>query len=164
MAPCHRLQSKYQHFPRGRRTKLFSSPGPLLHPKSFSGTCNLPLPPPKVISTNNDNVIANHSPKRHHQIPSPHDLTPFTQRLSIPNNQPATSSVTSLADSPFSQIVEPTTYSCSMTTTATLSSSNLYTIEVHTKSNESSPPSTPTWSHVAYTHAFTPLTTKPPPA
>ena len=144
--------------------EIFSSPGPILHPKSFAGTCNLPLPPPKAISTNNDNVAANHSPKRNHQLPSPHKLTPFTQRLSIPNNQPATPSVTSLADSQFSRIVEPTTYSCSMTTTATLSSSDLYAIEVHMKSNKSSPPSTPTWSHVAYAHAFIPLTTKPPPA
>ena len=139
--------------------EIFSSPGPILHPKSFAGTCNLPLPPQKAISTNNDNVAANHSPKRHHQLPSPHKL-----RLSIQNNQPATLSVTSLADSQFSRIVEPTTYSCSITTTATLSSSDLYAIEVHTKFNESSPPSTPTWSHMAYVHAFIPLTTKPPPA
>ena len=93
--------------------EIFSSPGPILHPKSFAGTCNLPLPPPKAISTNNNNVAANHSPKRHHQLPSPHELTPFTQRLSIQNNQPATPSVTSLADSQFSRIVEPTTYLCS---------------------------------------------------
>ena len=45
---------------------IFSSRGPILHPKSFAGTCNLPLPPPKAISTNNDNVAANHSPTKHH--------------------------------------------------------------------------------------------------
>ena len=163
MAPCSRLQSKYQHFPRGHRTKFFRHLAQL-HPKSFASTCNLPLPPPKAISMNNDNVAANHSPKRHCQLPSPHKLTPFTQQLSIPNNQPATPSGTSLAVSQFSRIVEPTTYSCSMTTTAMLSSSDLYAIKVHTKSNESSPPSTPTWSHVAYAHAFIPLTMKPPPA
>ena len=124
--------------------EISSSPGPILHPKSFAGTCNLPLPPSKAISTNNDNVAANHSARRHHRLPSQHALTPFTQRLSIQNNQLAIRSVTSRADSQFSRIVEPTTYSCSTTTTATLSSSDLYAIEVHTKSNESSPPSTPT--------------------
>ena len=124
--------------------EISSSPGPILHPKSFAGTCNLPLPPSKAISTNNDNVTANHSMRRPHQLPSPHALTQFTQRLSIQNNQPAILSVISLADSPFSRIVEPTTYLCFMTTTATLSSSDLYAIEVHTKSTESSCPSTPT--------------------
>ena len=124
--------------------EISSSPGPILHPKSFAGTCNLLLPPSKAISTNNDNITANHSTRRHHQLPSPHALTQFTQRLSIQNNQPAICSVISLANSPFSRIVEPTTYLCSMTTTATLSSLNLYAIEVHTKSNESSHPSTPT--------------------
>ena len=59
--------------------EIFSSPGPTLHPKSFAGTYNCPLPPPKAISTSNDNVAANHSTKRHHQHPSPHALTPFTQ-------------------------------------------------------------------------------------
>ena len=129
--------------------EISSSHGPIIHPKSFACTCNLPLPPPKAISTNNDNVTANHSARKHHQLPSPHELTPFTPRLSIQNNQPATRSVISLADSQFSRIVEPTTYSCSMTTTVTLSSSDLYAIEVHMKSNESSPLSTPTWSHLA---------------
>ena len=122
----------------------FSSPGRTLHPKSFAGTCNHPLPPPKAISTNNDNVAANHSTKRHHQHPSPHALTPFTQRFSIPNNQLATPSVISLVDSQFSQIAGPTTYLCSMTTTAMLSSSDLYTTAVSKESNMSSPPSTPT--------------------
>ena len=124
--------------------EIFSSPGPILHPKSFAATCNLPFPPPKAISTNNDNVATNHSTKRHHQLTPPHKLIPFTQRFSIPNNQPATHSVTSLADSQFSRIVGPTTYSCSMTTTATLSLSDLYAPAVHKKSNESSPPPTPT--------------------
>ena len=124
--------------------KIFSSPGPTLHPKSFRGTYNHPLPLPKPISTNNDNVAANYSMKRHHQHPSPHALTPFTQRFLIPNNQLATPSAISLANSQFSQIMEPTTYSCSMTTTATLSSSDLYATAVSKKSNVSSPPSTPT--------------------
>ena len=124
--------------------KIFSSPGPILHPKSFNATCNRPLPPPKAISTNNDNVAANHSLKRHHQLTSPHELTPSMQRFSIPNNQPATPSVTSLANSQFSRIVGPTTYSYSMTMTATLSSSDLYATAVHKKSNASSPPSMPT--------------------
>ena len=99
--------------------EMFSSPGPILHPKSFAGTCNLPLPPPKAISANNDNVAANHSPRRHHHHQSPHELTPFMQRLSIQNYQPATHSVISLADSQFSQIVEPTTYSYSIDTIPT---------------------------------------------
>ena len=99
---------------------IFSPPGPILHPKSFAATYNRPLPLPKAISTNNDNVAANHSMKRHHQLPSPHALTPFMRRFSIPNNQPATPSVISLADSQFSRIAGPTTYSCSMTTTAML--------------------------------------------
>ena len=124
--------------------EISSSPGPILHPKSFAGTCSLPLPPSKAISTNNDNVTANHSTRRSHQLPSPHACTQFTQRLSIQNNQPAILSVISLADSPFSRIVTPTTYLCSMTTTATLSLSDLYAIKVHTKSTESSRPSTPT--------------------
>ena len=124
--------------------EIFSSPGPILHPRSFDATCNLQFAPPKAISTNNDNVAANHSTKRHHQLTSPHKPTPFMQRFSIPNNQPATPSVTSLASSQFSRIVGPTTYSYSMTTTATLSSSDLYATAVHKKSNESSPPSTPT--------------------
>ena len=124
--------------------EILSSPGPTLHPKSFAGTCNHPLPPPKAISTNNDNVPANHSTKRHQQHPSPHALTPFTQRFLIPNNQLATPSAISLANSQFSQIAGPTTYSCSMTTTATLSSSDLYATAVPKKSNTSSPPSTPT--------------------
>ena len=59
--------------------ETFSPPGPILHPKSFAATCNRPLPLPKAISTNNDNVAANHSKKRHHQLPSPHALTPFMQ-------------------------------------------------------------------------------------
>ena len=124
--------------------KIFSPPGPILHPKSFAATCNCLLPLPKAISTNNDNVAANHSKKRHHQLPSPHALTPFTQRFSIPTNQLANPSVISLANSQFSQIAGPTTYLCSMTTTATLSSSDLYATAAHKKSNESSPPSTPT--------------------
>ena len=123
---------------------IFSSHGPILHPKSFDATYNPLFPPPKAISTNNDNVAANHPAKRHHQLTSPHELTPFTQQFSIPNNQPATPSVTSLADSQFSQIVGPTTSSYSMTTTATLSSSDLYATAAHKKSNESSAPSTPT--------------------
>ena len=124
--------------------EIFSSPGPTLHPKSFAGTCNHPLPPPKAISTNNDNVATNHSTKRHHQHPSPHALTPFTQRFSIPNNQLATPSAISLGDSQFSQITGPTTYSCSMTTTAMLSLSDLYATAVPKKSNASSHPSMPT--------------------
>ena len=124
--------------------KFFSPPGPILHPKSFAATCNRPLPLPKAISTNNDNVAANHSIKRHHQLQSPHALTPFTRRFSIPTNQPASPSVISLADSQFSRIAGPTTYSCSMTTTATLSSSDLYATTAHKKYNESLPPSTPT--------------------
>ena len=118
--------------------KFFSPPGPILHPKSFAATCNHLLPLPKAISTNNDNVTANHSKKRHHQLPSPHALTQFMQRFLIPNNQPATPSVISLANSQFSRIAGPTTYSCSMTTTAMLSLSNLYATAVHKKSNESS--------------------------
>ena len=74
--------------------EIFSSPGPTLPHKSIAGTYNLHLPPPKAISTNNDNDDANHPSKRLHQLPSPHELTPFTPRLSIPNNQPATPSVT----------------------------------------------------------------------
>ena len=127
-----------------RPNETFSPPGPILHPKSFAATCNRLLPLPKAISTNNDNVTANHSKKRHYQLPSPHALTPFTQRFSIPNNQPATPSVISLANSQFSRIAGPTTYSCSMTMTATLSSSDLSATAAHKKSNESSPPSTPT--------------------
>ena len=123
---------------------IVSPPGPILHPKSFAATCNCPLPPPKAISTNNDNVAANHSTKRHHQLPSPHALTPFTRQLSIQNNQPATPSVISLANSQFSQIAGPTTYSCSMTTTAMLSLSDLYATAAPKKSNESSLLSTPT--------------------
>ena len=124
--------------------KTFSPPGPTLDPKSFATTCNHPLPLPKAISTNNDNVTANYSKKRHHQLPSPHALTPFTQRFSIPNNQAATPSVISLANSQFTRIAGQTTYSCSMTTTATLSSSDLYATAAHKKSNESSHPSMPT--------------------
>ena len=127
-----------------RPNETFSPPGPILHPKSFAATCNRLLPLPKAISTNNDNITANHSKKRHYQLPSPHALTPFTQRFSIPNNQLATPSVISLANSQFSRIVGPTTYSCSMTMTATLSSSDLSATAAHKKSNESSPPSTPT--------------------
>ena len=123
---------------------IFSSHGPILHPKSFDATYNLPFPPPKAISSNNGNVAANHPAKRHHQIKSPHKPTPFMQQFLIPNNQPATPSVTSLADSQFSQIVGPTTYSSSMTTTAMLSSSDLCATAVHKKSDESSAPSTPT--------------------
>ena len=124
--------------------EIFSSPGPILHSRSFDATYNLPFPPPKAISTNNNNVTANHSTKSHHQLTSPHELTPFTQHFSIPNNQPATPTVTSLADCQFSRIVGPTTYLCSMTTTATLSSSNLYETAVRKKSNASSPLSMPT--------------------
>ena len=124
--------------------EIFSPPGPILHPKTFAATYNRPLPLPKAISTNDANVAANRSKKRHHQLPSPHTLTPFTQRFWIQNNQPATLSVISLADSQFSPITGPTTYLCSMTTAATLSSSDLYTTAAHKKSNESSPPSTPT--------------------
>ena len=124
--------------------EIFLSPGPTLHPKSFAGTCYHPLPPPKAISTNNDNVAANHTMKRHHQHPSPHALTPFTQRFSIPNNQLATPSAISLVDSQFSQIAGPTTYSCSMTTTATLSPSDLYATAVTKKSISCMrPPTTP---------------------
>ena len=84
--------------------EIFSSPGPTLHPRSFAGTCNHLLPPPKAISTNNDNVAANHSMKRHHQHPSLHALTPLMQQFSIPNKQLATPSVISLADSQSSPI------------------------------------------------------------
>ena len=59
--------------------EISSSSGPILHPKSFASTCNLPLPLSKAISTNNDNVAANQSARRHHQLPSPHALTPFMQ-------------------------------------------------------------------------------------
>ena len=110
--------------------EIFSSPGPTLHPKSFAGTCNHPLPLPKAISTNNDNVATSLSTKRHHQHPSPHALTPFTQRFSIPNKKLATPSAFSLADSQFSKIAGPTTYSCSMTMIATPSSSDLYATTV----------------------------------
>ena len=122
--------------------EISSSPGRILHPKSFAGTYSLQLQPSKATSTNNDNVTANRSTS--HQLPSPHTRTRFTQRLSIQHNQPAILSVISLVDSPFSRIVAPTSYLCSMITTATLSSSDRYAIEVHTKSTESSLPSTPT--------------------
>ena len=85
--------------------EMFSSPGPTLHPKSFAGTYNHPLPLPKAISTNNDNVTANLSMKKHHQHTSPHALTPFTQGFVIPNNQLATPSVISLADSQFIKLL-----------------------------------------------------------
>ena len=123
---------------------ISSPPGPILHPMSFAATCNRPLPPPKAISTNNDNVAANLSTKSHSQLPSPHALTPFTWQLSIQNNQLATPSVISLADSQFNRIVGPTTYSCSMTTRTMLSLSDLYATAAPWKSNESSPPSTTT--------------------
>ena len=84
---------------------IFFVTWPNLTPQVIRRYLHLPFPPPKAISTNNDNVPANQPAKRHHQITSPHELTPFTQQFSIPNNQPETPSVTSLADSQFSRIV-----------------------------------------------------------